>query len=156
MSANVSNQVPFLRTSRNFPQDAQPLAVEINKSYVDIANCVNERTIGLFPMNRPAINGESWFLTGNLKQQAFRQVYKFTNTGNVAHGINTAAITGFTKCQGEFTDGTNWYGAIFASNTAIAGQISFYITSANIVIVAGAGAPTISSGIIILEWLSQP
>lgn len=155
MSANVSNQVPFLRTSRTFPEEAQPLAIEINKSYVDIANCMNERTIGLFSIGKPVINGESWFLVGNRKQQAFRQVFPFTATGNIPHGINTGTITGFTKCQGEFTDGTNWYGAIFGSNTAIAGQVSFYITPTNIVSVAGAGAPSITSGIIILEWLSQ-
>ena len=156
MSANVSNQVPFLKTTRSFPTEANLLSVEINKGYVDIANCVNERTIGLFPMGRPAINGESWFVTGNVKQQAFRQIFTFTAAGNIPHGINTSTITGFTKCQGEFTDGTNWYGAIFGSNVAIAGQISFYITSANIVVLAGAGAPSITSGIIVLEWLSQP
>ena len=155
MTANISNQVPFLRTSRTFPEVAQPLAIEVNKSYVDIANCVNERTIGLFSTGRPVINGESWFLSGNKKQQSFRQVYQFTATGNIPHGINTSAITGFTKCQGEFTDGTNWYGVIFASSTTITGQVSFYITPTNIVVGAGAGAPTITAGIIILEWLSQ-
>ena len=64
MSQNVSNQVAFLRTTRNFPlDDPQQLSVEINRSYVDIANAVNTRTIGIFPTNMAAQGGESWFLT---------------------------------------------------------------------------------------------
>jgi len=42
------------------------------------------------------------------------------------------------------------------TSRAIAGQISFYVDPTNIVILAGVGAPTITSGLIILEWLSQP
>lgn len=152
----VINNVPYLRTSRLFPEDPELLSVEIDKSYIDIANCVNQRTIGLFPTGKPAINGESWFLTSNQRQQALRQVYTFTASGNIPHGLNTTSLTGFTKCTGEFTDGTNWYGVIFGSSVAIAGQISFYITPTNIVVLSGAGAPSITSGIIILEWLSQP
>ena len=49
MTTNVVNQMPYLQTSRNFPLEAQPLAVEVNKSYVDIANSVNNRMIGLYP-----------------------------------------------------------------------------------------------------------
>lgn len=155
MSSNVVNQVAYLRTSRLFPEEIYKLTVELNKSYLDIANAVNVRTIGIFPVNRPAIGGESWFLTNNQRQQNFRQVYSFTSTGSVPHGIDLNLISQFSKPSGSFTDGTNYYGAIYGSNTAIVGQVSFYITPTNIVILAGAGAPAISSGIIILEWLSD-
>lgn len=101
MSANVSNQTSFLRTSREFPLESQPLSVELNKSYIDIAIAVNSRVIGIFPTNRAAITGESWFLT-NQKQQTLRQIYPFTAAGNIAHGINTATIFGFTRIYGAF------------------------------------------------------
>lgn len=155
MTANVVNQVPYLRTSRNFPQEAQPLSVEVNKSYVDIANAVNNRTISIFSTSRPALNGESWFLIANEKQQGFRQVYTFTSTAPIPHGINLLNISQFTKPTGSFTDGTNWYGLFFASNVAIAGQITFYIGPTNITFLTGAGAPALISGTIVLEWLSQ-
>ena len=155
MSANIINQVSFLRTSRNFPEDAQPLSVELNKSYVDIANAVNSRTIGIFPTSRPALTGEGWFLSNNQKQQTFRQVYTFTSTANIAHGISTGQIAGFARMFGTFTDGTNFYGLVPGSNVAIAGQRGFYITSTNIVFTAGAGAPALTSGLIVLEWLSN-
>jgi hypothetical protein len=157
MTTNINNvlQVPFLRTSRNFPLEAQPLAVEVNRSYVDVANAVNVRTIGIFSTNRPALTGETWFVIDNQRQQTFRQVYNFTAAGNIAHGISFQNITAFTKPSGSFTDGTNWYGCIFGSNVAIAGQVSFYITPTNIVVLSGAGAPAIVSGLIVLEWMSQ-
>ncbi len=154
MSANVVNQVAFLRTSRNFPTDIDQLAVEVNKSYVDISNAVNNRTISIFTQNRPAINGESWFLN-NLRKQALRQIYTFTSTGNIPHGINFNSVFQFTKPSGSFTDGTNYYGVIYGSNIAIAGQVSFFITPTNIVVLAGIGAPIIVSGTIVLEWLSN-
>lgn len=150
-------QSPYLRAQRQFPNnDLQELANETDHAYIDIAGKVNARTIGLYAVNFPMVTGESWYLQGQpQRQQTLRQVYTFTATGNIAHGINFASISLFTKPFGSFTDGTNWYGAIYAGSTAIAGEVSFYITPTNIVVVAGAGAPSITSGIIVLEWLSQ-
>lgn len=151
----VFNQSPYLRTSRNFPTEINQLTVEVNKSYVDVANAVNARTIGIFPTNKPSINGESWYISSS-RQQALRQVYSFKATGNIAHNLNWPSVSYVSpKSYGSFTDGTNWYGCVYASNTAIAGQVSFYVTSTNIVVIAGAGAPAITSGLIVLEWISK-
>lgn len=155
MSSNIVNQVAYLRTSREFPPEVQQLTVEVNKAYVDTANAVNNRIIAIFPTNRPAINGEAWFLVANQRQQGFRQVYSFTTTVNIAHGINTATISQFTRKFGDFTDGTNFYGLISGTNVAIAGQISFYVTPTDIIFVIGAGAPALTSGTIVLEWISE-
>jgi len=152
---NIINQSPYLKTSRLFPEEAHQLSVELNKAYLDIANAVNDRTISLFPSGSSALGGESWFITKNQRQQNFRQVYLFTATGSIPHNIRFINVSQFTKCTGAFTDGTNWYGAIFASSVAIAGQVSFYITPTNIVILAGAGAPAIVNGNIVLEWITN-
>jgi len=156
MSTNIVNQAPFLRTSRNFPQEAQPLAVEINRSYVDIAEKVNDRRIGIFPSTRPAQSGDKWYITANRVQSAFRQVYPFTTTANIPHGITWSSVSFISpNTYGTFTDGTNWYGCMYASNVAIAGQISFYVTPTNIVFLSGAGVPALTQGYINLEWVSQ-
>lgn len=160
---NVVNQVAFLRTSREFPEDIKEFTVESNKSYVDIANAVNNRTIGIFPVNRPAQTGEGWFLKNNQKQSTLRQVYTFTSTATpIPIGFKLTSIFGFTRNFGVFTDGTSWYGLPFASNVAIAGQRTFYIavdgasTISDVITFAnGAGAPAIMNGTIVLEWLSQ-
>jgi hypothetical protein len=168
MTTNVINQMPYLRTSRSFPEeDLLQLAVESNRSYIDIADKVNNRIIGLHPTTKPAINGEAWFIKKNQKQQGFRQVYVvpagIVNGSTIETGFKFEIISQFsTKCYGVFTDGTNWYGMIFASRVAIAGQISFWLQvngastkSDNIVFAVGAGAPALVSGTIVLEWLSD-
>lgn len=155
MSSNISNQIPYLRTTREFPSQDKVLGIELNKAYLDIANVVNSRTIGLFAVGRSAITGEAWYLRGGRKQQTIRQAYQFTSTANIPHGINTQNFPGFTIKYGDYSDGTNWYGLISGTSVAIPGQISFYCTPTNIVFVTGAGAPALTSGIIVLEWLAQ-
>lgn len=161
MSTNVSNnietnQVAFLRSQRQFPVDASQLSIELNKSYIDTANAVNNRTISIFPIARPANNGESWFITQNQKQQGYRQVFTFTTLTNIMHLIQVFDPAQFVRCFGTYTDGTNSYGLIYGSNVAIAGQVSFYMDRQNIYFLSGAGAPTVTSGVIILEWLARP
>jgi len=156
MTSKTINQTPYLRTSRSFPQESQSLSVEIDKSYIDIANAVNTRTIGIFPTIRPAVTGESWYLDGgNRRRQSLRQAYLVTGVGTYPHGINFSTIFSFSRMYGDFTNGTNWYGLIAASNVPIAGQVSFYLDPVNINVIAGAGAPTVTSGQIVLEWISQ-
>ncbi len=153
---NVVNTMPYIRTTRDFPIELEELSSEINRAYLDIAQKLNDRTIGLFPTTRSAVNGEAWYIEKNQKQQAFRQVYPFTAVGNLPHNIDfSRTVERFTKCQGSYSDGTNFYGVIYASNVPIAGQISFYITPTNIVILDGGGTPAITQGIIVLEWLSR-
>jgi hypothetical protein len=156
---NVVNTSPFLRTTREFPfHDMKELAFEVNKSYLDTATVVNTRTIGLFPRTRPAITGEEWFIQGAQKQQTFRQVYTFTNTSPIPHFINFPNIYGFSRMYGQYTNGTNWYGIISGTSAGagIAGQLVFYLTPTNITFITGGGTmPAVSSGIIVLEWLSN-
>lgn len=154
MTVNVINQIPYLRTSREFPENIQQLCVQVNKSYVDIANAVNNRTISLFPTSRPAITGESWFLSQNQRQQTLRQVYTFTSTAAINHGIANITPDQFCRCWGSYTDGTNGYGLVWGTNVAVAGIVTFYLTTTQIVFSVGAGAPALTSGRITLEWLS--
>lgn len=155
MSANIINQVAYLRTTREIPEEIHQLTVELNKMYVDIAAAVNTRTIGLYPVNRPAQNGSQFFIENNKKQSGFRQIYSFTSTAAINHNISVTFPGQFVLSSGSYTDGTNTYGLFFASSVAIPGQITFYVTSTQIVFLVGAGAPALSKGLIILEWVSQ-
>lgn len=153
MTANVFG-VPYLRTSRNFPEDLKQLTIEVNKSYVDTANNVNVRSIGIYPTVKPTVNGDAWYFNG-FKHQGFRQIYLFTSAGNIPHGITWEDVQAISpNSYGSYTDGTNWYGVIFATSNIVAAQVSFYVTPTDIVILSGV-APAISSGIIVLEWLSK-
>lgn len=156
MSSNITNQVAYLRTSRNFPDDPQELSVQLSKSYIDIAGAVNDRTIGIYPTQKPAVTGESFYITKNQRQQTLRQVFSFTATTAITHGINVTDTNQFTSCYGSYSDGTNSYGLIFATSVAVPGLITFYVTSTQVVFLLGAGAPALTSGRIILQWLSSP
>jgi hypothetical protein len=154
MSSNVSNQVPFLRTTRTFPEEAQPLSVELTRSYLDIAEKVNDRTIGIFPSTKPAVTGESWFLNTGRKQQSLRQIYPITSATSFNHGINFQNVERFTVIRGVGFDGTNYYPIPYVSPTA-AENMGIYVSPTQVVFNAGGSAPALTKGTIILEWLSQ-
>lgn len=153
----VVNQTPYLRTTREFPEEVYKLSVEVNKAYLDTAQAVNNRTIGIYPTSKPAVTGNSFYLLANSRQQTFRRVYQFFAAGTIAHGITTSQIWGFSSITGTFTDGTIWYPLPYVNATAANNQISLTVDATNIIITAGAGIPpTITKGIVILEWLSLP
>lgn len=157
MTFSVINPMPYLRTTWDYPEEIVQLSETLNRSFLETAMMLNLRTIGLFPTNRPALGGESWYLAGQ-KQQNLRQIYTFNGPAPIAsikHTIPFDAVAQMTKCSGAFTDGTNWYGILFASSVVIAGQVSFYVTQTDIVILVGAGAPVITTGTIVLEWISN-
>ncbi len=156
---NIVNQIAYLRTTRDFPEELHQLSIECNKAYLDTANAVNSRTIGIFPTNRPAVTGESWFIQGNRRQQTFRQVYTFTSSTTlpIPHGLDFNGIDYFTRCWGGYLDVLgNWNGIIWTTSIPIAGQLTFYLTPTLIFFLGGAPAPAIVKGEVILEWMSQP
>lgn len=154
MIPTLINQSPYLRTSREFPEEMHGFAREVNKAYIETANAVNLRAIGLFPTSRAIVTGEAWYLTSNQKQQSLRQVFTFTNTTTFNHNLKIIAGQ-VPRAFGSFTDSTNTYGLIYGSNIAIAGQIGFYITPTQIVFTVGASAPALQSGLIVIEPLSS-
>lgn len=147
----ANTQGPFLPINQTFSTDEEQRLIQMTLRDRDITRNVNIRDIAIYDLTQSP-DGQQWFTAGNpqVKRGGFRQVYTFTSTGNVAHNI-----TGITLCNayGEYTDGTNFYGLIYASSVAIAGQVTFYISPTNIVIQAGAGAPAFTSGIVVLEYL---
>jgi len=155
VTTNLQNS-PYLPRQRNFPnKDPQELGVELDKAYIDIASRVNERTIGLYSNKLPSITGEAWYLSGQTnKNQTLRRVYEFTTSAPISHGLKFATIPYITNMYGQYTDNTNWYGVIAASDIAIPGQLSFYISPTQIIFVVGAGSHPINKGLIVLEWLS--
>ncbi len=158
ISNSAINQTPYLRTSRQFPEDAANLCQEVSKSYIDTALAVNARTIGLYPINRPAITGNNYYIFKSRVNQSLRQVYyftSFTSPLSIPHGIEFPNIAAFSSISGTAFDGTNYYPLPYVDETLVTNQINVKINSTNIIITAGATAPTITSGMIILEWLVQ-
>lgn len=158
MTSNSINNVPYLRATRNFPSDIPGLVREVNKAYLDTATAMNLRTVGIFPSNTSAVTGESWYISPadtTSKQQTLRQVYTFTVSGNIAHGLNTSQLSNFTKIYGTIYNGTNWYPLPYVDVADVTNQINVYVSPTNIVITSGAGSPpSIVSGLVVLEWMA--
>lgn len=152
MGAKILNKSAFLREQRTFPQEAQPLSVEMDRSYVEIANKINDRTIGFFATTYPSVTGEKWLING-VTYQGFRQLYTFTSSGNINHNLDIANMYTFTRSYGMFSDGTNWYPLPYVNATAVANQVQVIVTPTQIQITTGGGAPAISSGFVVLEWI---
>ena len=153
-------QSPYLRQQRNFPTDSmQALGVELDKSYIDIAQQVNDRTIGIFPLNFKAVTGNKYFISGsNTAQQSLRQIYSFSDSNlTFNHGINFNSITNFISVYGEFYDGTYWQNLPYVDVVNVTNQINVKISSTQVIITKGGGSPpSISNGLLVLEWLSKP
>jgi hypothetical protein len=156
---------PYLRNQRQFPNDdLRELANQTDHAYIDIAQKVNLRTIGLFADNFPMVTGETWYLNGqSLRQQTLRQVYPF---GTIAPGTELDIPTGITNL-GQFsriygtciTNVPDYRPLPYSDQGTVTTNISILVATVagqlQIRILPGATSPTITSGIIILEWLSQ-
>jgi hypothetical protein len=154
---NQFHRQPYLKLQWMFPnEEAKALASQMDKAYIDIAIKVNNRIIGNYAVNFFSVTGERWYFSGSsTQQQSQRRVYQFTAAGSIPHGLIWTDVSSISpKSYGTYTNGTNWYGCIYATSVAIAGEVSFYVTPTNIVVLSGAGAPAITSGYIVLEYLS--
>lgn len=158
MNNEAVNRTPYIRSSREFPEEeVDQLSFQLNLAYVDIANAVNVRTIGLFPTTRPAITGNSYYPTTQ-KQQSLRKIYTFTSSANIPHNIDFRDVDYFVAMYGQYTNSLdplvqNWFGIIPATSNPITNQTTFYLTPTDIVLTFDGTAPTPAKGIIILEWM---
>lgn len=164
MTISISTQAPFLRTSRKFPQDLNILEKELTNMYLDIAFAVNARIIGNYT-NVASLTGSIWNTsstamgTGTFKISTYRQVYNFGTvapnaTLRIAHGITTLAQ--FTSITGTcITNFPDYRPIPFADPSVATGNIALLCNNSQVIVINGSTAPTINSGIIVLEWLVQ-
>lgn len=152
-------QAPYLREQRQFPNDdVRDLSNQVDHAYIDIAGKVNQRIIGNYPVNFLSITGERWYFQGSSRpQQSLRQVYTFTAAGNIAHGLDWAGVSSISpKSYGTYLDTSgNWNGVIYANSAPITGQLSFYVTPTNIVVLDGTIPIPLANGFIVLEYISN-
>ncbi len=161
---NIANKTPYLRTSRNFPDNINLLAIEVNRTYVDVAAAVNQRTIGIFPTNRPAVTGESFYYDKNEKQQTLRQLYTFGAIASgteldIPHGITN--LNQFSKIYGTVV--TNVAGDYRplpyidpgSLTTGMAVLVGIVAGVPSIRIILGTTAVPVVRGLVVLEWLSE-
>lgn len=149
----TSSIAPYLQTSVFFPNEFDEFRVKFLELYRDISNCVNVRQIAVFDLQE-FLTGESWATNGNpqRKKQTYRKIFYFSDASlTFAHNITNLTLT--THIYGSFTDGTNFYPLPYVSSAAVANQIQVVVTPTNVVVTKGGGAPAITNGVIVLEYL---
>ena len=153
-------QQPYLPQSRSFPaQNPVQLEPELVKTYIDVAQAINVRTIGIFEKLQ-IVTGERWFsadpTNANVKRQTYRQVYTFgaiAAGASIAINHNITGITQFTRIYGTCITDLPDYRPIPYASVAPNSNIDIRVTSTQIIIANGAGGPNITSGIVVLEYL---
>lgn len=164
MNSSTTIGVPYIIATRQFPTaEPQLLETELTKSYEEIASTINSRTIGIFNTFQ-MVTGDKYYSTTNTSpmnpiqyRQGYRQLFPF---GAIAAGATLVIvhnISGITECvhiYGNCITATPDFRPIpYSSVTAADDQIELNVTSTQINIINGSGAPAITSGTIILEYL---
>lgn len=158
--APINSESPYLPVSLKFDDKFDVLIPQLLRMYSSIAYRLNNREISIYDLQE-RITGQKWTDSTNLQtpKETFRIVLEFAAiapgaTLNIAHGINT--IAQFTKIYGTCITATPDFRPIpYASATAVNQQIEVNVDAANVNIINGAGAPNISSGLIVLEYLKN-
>jgi hypothetical protein len=166
MSSNSNQfQSPFLVTSKKFSTDPVELEPILSKAWVDTANNVNIRTIGIFDKVQ-IVSGNKYYSTdpanAQNKRQSYRQIYSFGAiaqgaTLTIAHGISgiIEVVNFYGNCITDVSVTPNGKYKPLPYVTAIGGvtlQTAIYMNDTIITIVNGAGADNIVSGTIIVEY----
>ncbi len=162
--------MPYIYTSVQYPNDMDELTTVLTKTHIDIANCINRRTIGIFNTIQ-VVTGDQYYSLSNTSirnpiqyRQSYRKLFPF---GAIAAGATLLiphGITGITEIVHLYgnciTDvsvmalATAKYEPIpFVSATDVTQQVQLFMDDTNITIINGAGNNNILSGTIIIEYL---
>jgi hypothetical protein len=151
---------PYLPTSRQFPVNNLPnLEPELVKSYIEIAQAVNIRIIGVFE-NIQIVTGERWYsidpVNALKKRQSYRKSFPFgaITAGTplaINHGIT--GITICTKIYGTCVTALPDFRPIPYVSAGTNAAIDVRVTSTQIIILVESSSPNIVSGNIVLEYL---
>ena len=159
---------PYLKVQWMFPNDElRSLSSQIDKAYIDIAQKVNSRIIGIYPQNKQVVTGSRWYLDGFTSPlQVLREVIVFPAIASGAFlNINTNIQNevSFTYIGGvaALTTGTDWRPVPYVDPATLDHSMTVLIepnpvgAKQSVKLVLGAGAPDISGAYIVIEWLSN-
>lgn len=169
MNQNIFNQNAFLRVQTSFPTEINDLVEELDKNWVDTASAINNRIIALFATNKSVVTGETWYIFKTEKQHSLRRVYTFVPIAPATEfpagteidiPINISDFDQFSRIWGTvITTAIDWRplpyidpGNITTGMALLVGPVAG-VNSIRIVL--GATAQPVTSGLVVLEWLSN-
>jgi hypothetical protein len=169
---NINNPIsmPYLPTSRMFPVEQDKLIQVLSKTYLETAQAVNRRTIGIYNKFQ-SVTGNQWYSTTTASnqniapRQSYRRVYTF---GAIVAGaaaleipheltnlVQFVFIGGNCITAASVNPNGKYLPIPYTSAADVTEQIQIYVSDTSIFIVNGAGADNIISGTVVLEYLLQ-
>lgn len=155
-----SNSNSLIKSSEYFPDDSKELRIKLTEMYSKISSSLNYKENGLYDLSEQLTGQQFYNLTNiNNKRSSFRKTFPFDAISaglglNIDHGI-----TGITQCTFIggccITDMPDFRSIPWSSAIDVTNNISVRVTSTQIIINNGAGAPNIVSGFITLEYLKN-
>jgi hypothetical protein len=142
-----------------FSEKQEQFLEQLTNEYRKAAKKVNEKERGFYPQELEILNDQRFFTLGDPQnyRSVFRKVFPF---GAIAAGAtlviahNIVAFTEMTRVYATCITNVIDYRPIpYVSVVNVNQQIGLVVTAANINILNGAGAPPITSGICVLEFL---
>lgn len=151
-----------LPTSVFLSQNYEQSWLKLQTLLTDISLKVNMREVGFYNLLETP-TGQQWFKNATLAipRQALRQVYQFGaiaagGTLNIPINIIGSTTLTFTHMYGTITTAVPDDRPLpYADEAVVTNQVSLKRNGNNIVIMNGATAPNIVSGLVILEYLKN-
>lgn len=152
----------FVYTYRQFPtDDPHNLEKQLVNMTTQYGVAINQRTIGTFDLHHVGTNdslpdGERWFPLSSQPQQKLRDGRRLVvqvSDAVLTVNHNIPMINQVTRLYGTFFDGTFWQSLPYVDTLAAANQIGIQVSLSQIIVLKGLGAPSISKGIVVLEFL---
>lgn len=165
MSGNYqpgSGLEPPVDENVSFAEDWDEFRDQITDLWRTLSRKVNDKERAFYPDRLELTNSQKFFTAGNPQKyrEAFRKVFNIgaiatgatLNNDSTAHGITR--IGEFTRIYGVCTTDVVDYRPIpYSSVTAANLGIELNVTATNVVIINGAAAPNITSGIVVIEYV---
>lgn len=156
MTFSPANSLAFKVVENvTFSKDQGQFLLQLTDLYQKLATSTNAKDIGSYETVE-LLNGQQFFGPNpQTKIQIYRKCFAIGAiaagaTSSIAHGIT---LTRLTRAYGTcITDVVDYRPIPYVSATLITNQIQLTVTATNVVVVNGATAPNITSGIIVLEY----
>jgi len=145
----------------SFAEEYEAFHEQWTNLYRKVASKINGKERALYPLELEILNDQQFFTVGNTRsyRSVFRKVFHFGAIAagavlNVPHGIDV--ISAFTRIYGTIiTNFPDNRPLPYVDTFLVTNQASVLRNGLNIVIINGATAPAITSGLCVIEYVKQ-
>ena len=153
-SSSSPLSTPFLPTYTTFSRDNEQFLIQLTNLYLQMALAINAKIIGNYETFETPTGSYFFPVATTVRRQVFRKCFTFDDSSLIFdHGI--ANLASCTLIQGTAVTTVPSFIPIPYTNTTAANQIQVDVTSTQVIITRGGGAPTLVSGLLILEYLKS-